>query len=47
MFCFFSVGTFLGYCLEKAPGSWNSWDGWDGWDSCDQQINRQLEVQSG
>ena len=27
--------------------SWDSWDGWDGWDSCDQQINRQLEAQSG
>ena len=27
--------------------SWDSWDGWDGWDSWDQQINRQLEAQSG
>ena len=34
----------------KGPGgwdSWDSWDGWDSWDSWDQQINRQLEVQSG
>ena len=27
--------------------SWDSWDGWDGWDSWDQQINTQLEAQSG
>ena len=34
----------------KGPGgwdSWDSWDGWDGWDSWDQEINRQLEAQSG
>ena len=40
----------------KGPGGWDSWDswdvwdswdGWDSWDSWDQQINRQLEVQSG
>ena len=40
----------MGYKLGKGPGgwdSWDSWDGWDGWDSWDQQINRQLEAQSG
>ena len=34
----------------KGPGCWHSWDSWDGqdgWDSWDQQINSQLEAQSG
>ena len=31
----------------KGPGGWDSCDGWDGLDTWDQQIDRQLEAQSG
>ena len=39
-----------GIQLGTGPGGWDSWDSWecwDGWDSWDQQINRQLNAQSG
>ena len=39
--------TRRGVLFGKAPGGWDSWGSWDGWDSLDQQINRQLQAQSG